>query len=218
MNSFGRTAAWFAALACLSLSSLAFAHGGHDDDGDDDHDHAEAPANSDLTTHPPAATSVTSQHSQSSPAQRATAGATTAVTSARPAPADSNTSAFEVVAAREHGDIVVYVDDYASNAPVDGLRLQLRIGTQLLQAGASGNGIYRVPGDLVPAHVDGEITVLLQGPAGDLQIRTELPDESAVAAAAPVSPLGGIRIAIALVLIAVVLLLGWRVSRRRAAR
>ena len=218
MNSFGRTAAWFAALACLSLSSLAFAHGGHDDDGDDDHDHAEAPANSDSTTHPPAASSATLQHTQPSAAQRATAGSTTAATTAGPAPAGANTSAFEVVAAREHGDIVVYVDDYASNAPVDGLRVRLRIGTQLLQASASGNGIYRVPGDLVPAHVNGEITVLLHGPAGDLQIPTELPDESAAVSTAAVAPLGGIRIAIAPVLIAVVLLLGWRVSRRRVAR
>jgi len=95
-----------------------------------------------------------------------------------PAPAAAATTPqVELVATHEHGDLVIYVDDYASNAPIDGLQVQLRSGNQLLQASASGDGIYRLPAELVEAQ-DGNtpVTFLLHGRNLDLQVQTVLPD------------------------------------------
>lgn len=56
---------------------------------------------------------------------------------------------LEIVAQRDGADILVYVDDYASNAPLSGLQLAVHQPGGVVQAAAAGEGLYRLPADLV---------------------------------------------------------------------
>ena len=55
----------------------------------------------------------------------------------------------ELVTVREGGDLVFYLDDYASNTPRADLQLDLRIGSRQLRAERTAAGQYRLPLDLV---------------------------------------------------------------------
>ncbi|MDB5986200.1 MAG: hypothetical protein JWR16_1253 [Nevskia sp.] len=123
----------------------------------------------------------------------------------------------ELVVTRERSDWLIYIDDYASNAPIDGLQVQLRNGNQLLQAAAAGDGIYRLPADLLDAHGETPVTFLLRGKNLDLQLQSVLPDVAPTSAGAEhaIRNWNALSVAsIAAVLVAVLAGLSWR--RRRA--
>jgi hypothetical protein len=178
-------------LVCFGLAfgGLAFAHEGHDHGADHDDD---APV-------------------VAAPAPASTAGTTGpgAPTGPRAPPQ------VELVVTRERGDLVIYIDDYASNAPVDGLQVQLRSGNQLLQAAASGDGIYRLPADLVEAQGQTPVTFLLHGRNLDLQLQTVLPDVAPAGAGAEPAARNWKPLIAALIAAVLVAVLGWLSLRRR---
>jgi len=124
------------------------------------------------------------------------------------------------VAQREGGDIVLYLDDYASNAPLNGLQVSVRSGTLTLQAAASGEGSYRIPGDLIDAQAQPTLAIAVHGAGIDAQLQAEVPPaehaaQVGTAAVDPPRPLWIIAIALAALVAAAA---GWRLRRRRNGR
>ncbi len=136
---------------------------------------------------------------------------------AAPAPhAALDTPRLEVVAQREDKDVVFYVDDYATNAPLDDLQLTLRSGAITLQA-AGGEGRYRIPADLLPSEAEQTLDLSVRGPGVDTRLQVQLPaaeKHEAAPVPAGLPPLLS-RLSGAL-LILVLLLAAWRLRRRRA--
>lgn len=89
---------------------------------------------------------------------------------------------IELVAVREASALVIYVDDYASNAPVDGLTVRVQLGSQVWLAQPLAKGVYTV-GDLIDAAevgaANGAVRFLLQGPGLDEQLEGPLPAATA---------------------------------------
>ena len=99
-----------------------------------------------------------------------------AVPAAPPAPrATLDTPQVELVVQREGGDIVLYLDDYATNAPLNGLLLSVRSGTLTLQAAQSGEGAYRIAGDLIDGRGEQPLEISLHGGGIDAQLQAVLP-------------------------------------------
>jgi hypothetical protein len=122
---------------------------------------------------------------------------------------------LEVVAQREGADLVFYVDDYASNAPLDGLQLSLRSGTRTLEA-AGGQGRYALPAELLEAPAGQDLQLRVQGGGIDVTVEVPLP---AVAAVPPVQEAPSLllsRLSSAALILAM-LLAAWLLRRRRAA-
>ena len=93
-----------------------------------------------------------------------------------PAPrATLDTPRIELVAQREDGDIVLYLDDYATNAPLDGLQVSVRSGSLTLQAAAGGEGAYHIAGDLIDARVEQPLDISVHGAGLDAQLQAVLP-------------------------------------------
>ena len=133
---------------------------------------------------------------------------------ATPQPA-STPPRLEVVARREGGDIVLYVDDYASNAPLDGLQLSVRSGGLTVQA-AGGEGRYRIPADLLPA--PGEQTLELSVHGSGVEAQLQVPLSAAVVPEAAPAPAGASSLWSRLsgaVLIVGLLFAAWLLRRRR---
>ena len=130
--------------------------------------------------------------------------------------ATASTPQIEAVAQREGRDVVLYLDDYASNAPLDGLQVSLRSGALTAQA-AGGEGRYVVPAELLPAGVQ-TLELSVHGAGLEAQLQVELPAAAGKAAPAPAkspsaeSPMG------ALTVIVVTLLAAWLLRRRRVPR
>ncbi|HZR34831.1 MAG TPA: hypothetical protein VFA75_05610 [Nevskia sp.] len=133
--------------------------------------------------------------------------------SAAPVAADA-VPRIEAVAQREGGDIVLYLDDYASNAPLDGLQVSVRSGTLTLQA-AGGEGRYRIPADLLGGQDAQPLAVSVHGAGFDAALEVELPAAAPPAAPPPASSLLP-RLASAALILG---LLGaaWLLRRRRGA-
>jgi hypothetical protein len=128
-----------------------------------------------------------------------------------------DTPQVEAVAQHEDGDIVLYLDDYASNAPLDGLQVSVRSGTLTLQA-AGGKGRYLVPADLLPG--SGTLELLVQGAGIDTRLQVELAP-AAAHEAAPVR--GGLfrawpGAAVLVAALSIAVLVTWRLRRRHGAR
>lgn len=87
------------------------------------------------------------------------------------------TPQVEVLVVREPKALVIYVDDYASNAPRTGLQLSLQSGNQLVAASAAADGSYRVPTDALGADADAALPLhlRLRGDGLDETLRGELP-------------------------------------------
>lgn len=122
---------------------------------------------------------------------------------------------IEAVAQREGGDIVLYLDDYASNAPLDGLQVAVRSGTVTVQA-AGAEGRYRVPADVLAAQAGQPLALSVHGAGVDAEIAVELPAAAPPAALAPQVSQRLPRLASA-ALILLVLLAAWLLRRRRGA-
>ena len=131
-----------------------------------------------------------------------------------------DTPQIELVAQREGADIVLYLDDYASNAPLSGLQLSVRSGTLTLQAAASGEGVYRIAGDLIDAGTEQALDISVHGHGIDAQLRAVLPPAAQTDHAGPAESAGyGKRWIVAAVLTLLLLLgAGWLLRRRRSAR
>ncbi len=76
-----------------------------------------------------------------------------------------------------HGDLLIYADDYASNAPAQGLRVSLRGAGRVVQAMEQEPGLYRVDlstlVDEQAQHVD--IDLSLVGAQGEDHLQGQLP-------------------------------------------
>ena len=109
-----------------------------------------------------------------------------AVPAAPPAPrATLDTPQVELVVQREGGDIVLYLDDYATNAPLNGLQLSVRSGTLTLQAAQSGEGVYRIAGDLIDGRGEQPLEISVHGAGIDAQLQAVLPAAAVQPGGAP---------------------------------
>ncbi|HEY0914302.1 MAG TPA: hypothetical protein VGE22_05475 [Solimonas sp.] len=57
----------------------------------------------------------------------------------------------EVVVVRDAEALLIYADDYASNAPLEHLAVAVAAADRRVEAQALGEGVYRLPLDLLPA-------------------------------------------------------------------
>ncbi|MDB5975790.1 MAG: hypothetical protein JWR07_2550 [Nevskia sp.] len=143
-----------------------------------------------------------------------------AAPSVTPAPrATLDTTQLELVVQREGTDLVLYLDDYNTNAPLNGLQVSVRSGTLTVQAAASGEGAYRIAGDLVDDHDGQPLNIAVHGPGIDARLQAPLPAATAPDHIAHAQPAQHdqtwIIVAAAALLI---LVIGWLLWRRRDAR
>ncbi len=144
---------------------------------------------------------------------------------AAPAPiGTASTPQVEMVVAHERKDIVIYIDDYASNAPIDGLQVQIRNGSQLLQASAAGDGIYRVPADLLEksdqSDKPGEAAanVHIHGKNLDLNLQSVIPPAPQISDMHPTASQRAIPLLVLLAGALLVAVISWLNLRRRRQR
>ena len=137
-----------------------------------------------------------------------------------PAPrATLDTPQVELVVQREGADVVLYLDDYATNAPLNGLQLSVRSGTLTQQAAPSGEGTYRIAGDLIDGRGEQPLEITVNGAGVDAQLQAVLP--AAVAVDHPGTPEAAPRAAWWIAVVPAVLILlggGWLLRRRREGR
>lgn len=105
------------------------------------------------------------------------AGALAAVPSARAPRIAFSTAQVEVLVVREPTALVIYVDDFATNAPRTGLQLSLQTGDQFVTALAAADGSYRVPVETLGTAAAAPLPVDLRLHGDDLDARLhgELP-------------------------------------------
>lgn len=99
------------------------------------------------------------------------------VTHAGPSRVTLQSENLELVLAHEAQDLVIYADDFASNAPLKGLRLIVRFGNQLLRAADDGNGVYRIPAEQLDFTQPQAFDLTVQGAGDDQQLHGTLPAE-----------------------------------------
>jgi membrane fusion protein, heavy metal efflux system len=138
-----------------------------------------------------------------------------------PAPrAALDTPQLELVVQREGADLVLYLDDYDTNAPLNGLQVSVRSGTLTVQAAASGEGAYRIAGDLVDGHDGQLLDIAVHGPGIDARLQAPLPAAMAPDHVAHAEPArrDQVWIFVAAAAALLVLVIGWFLWRRRDAR
>jgi hypothetical protein len=96
----------------------------------------------------------------------------------------ADTPQIELVVKRQQDQVVFYVDDYASNAPLDGLQLEVHDGSRVLQAAPAGEGVYQVPADLLGAGAQA-LQIVVRGRGVEAAVPGELPAAPAAAASLP---------------------------------
>lgn len=57
---------------------------------------------------------------------------------------EASTSALELVAVSGPGEVTIYLDDFRSNAPLDGASVEVDAAGETLQATPAGNGLYAI--------------------------------------------------------------------------
>lgn len=144
-----------------------------------------------------------------------------AASTVTPAPrAALDTPQLELVVQREGTDLVLYLDDYDTNAPLSGLQVSVRSGTLTVQAAASGEGAYRIASDLVDGHDGQLLDIAVHGLGIDARLQAPLPAAAVpdhVAHAEPAWRDQAWIIAAAAAALPV-LVIGWLLWRRRDAR
>lgn len=122
---------------------------------------------------------------------------------------------LELVVLRD-GDagLLIYADDYQSNAPLSGLSLQLRSGAHSVQAAPAGEGLYRVPAGVLPAREALPLQIIARGEHWQEQLDGVLAAETRAAPAASHAPSAWLAL---LLLPLALLVLRWRLRRRREA-
>lgn len=129
-----------------------------------------------------------------------------------------STPQLEVLIVREPAALVIYVDDYATNAPLTGLQLSLQSGAELVAATPAADGSYRVPNAQLaqPLTRALPLQLRLRGEGIDETLRGELPaaTEASAEAAAHADPHGA-RVAGAAALLGLGLIAGFALRLRR---
>ena len=93
----------------------------------------------------------------------------------------------ELVAVQGSDGLLIYADDYASNAPLAGLRVQVQLGSRLLDASELAPGSYRIARDLI-GDTGGTVKISLHGAGHDAELVGELPAAPIAFAKASTSP------------------------------
>ena len=127
---------------------------------------------------------------------------------------------FELVASLEDGRLVVYLDRFATNAPVEDATLELESGTFSAPAVHRGQGVYELPAGPLAAPGRHDLVFTVQtSTASDLLLASlEIPEDADPQAGPPPSPawyestplLQG---AVAVLALCVLVLLAWRDRR-----
>lgn len=76
-----------------------------------------------------------------------------------------SSSRLELVAVHDGEQLVIYIDDYASNAPLDGLSVEVVAGSLKVPAVAAGEGRYLVPAKLFDPSAPRPLSFLIRGSA-----------------------------------------------------
>ena len=108
----------------------------------------------------------------------------------------ASTPKLELVLKRDAQRLLIYLDDFATNAPLAGLAVSVQSNGRDLGAEAIEPGTYSVPLDLLPPEAAAPITVRVRGAAGaarlDESIATTMPlpaaDEASADATATARP------------------------------
>ena len=88
---------------------------------------------------------------------------------------DADTPQLELVVKRQDGEVLLYIDDYATDAPLDGLQVAVRSGNRALQAAAAGQGVYRLPADLLDPAAGTALRIEVHGHGIEANVQGELP-------------------------------------------
>jgi hypothetical protein len=94
---------------------------------------------------------------------------------------EAHSEKFELVAVAERDALLFYLDDYRSNAPVDGAKLEVETPDGPKSAAALGNGIYKLEAPFLAksGHLDLIVTVTA-GDANDiLSVTIDIPEPEA---------------------------------------
>jgi hypothetical protein len=99
--------------------------------------------------------------------------------------AGAESADFELVAVLEDGRLLVYLDDFATNAPIEDATLELESGPFQTPASHLGQGVYEIPpGPLAePGRHELLFTVQTPGAADLLPARLEVPEAGKAASA-----------------------------------
>jgi membrane fusion protein, heavy metal efflux system len=73
--------------------------------------------------------------------------------------AEAYSDQIEALAVLENGELRIYLDEFATNAPIDGAELEIEVGGEPRVAEALGDGVYRLPANGLEA--PGEHSLLL---------------------------------------------------------
>jgi hypothetical protein len=107
-----------------------------------------------------------------------------ALPAATPPPAvNADTPQVELVLKRQQDELLLYLDDYATDAPLDGLSVLVHSGSRTLQAAAAGEGVYRLPMDLLDPGAGQALQVEIHGHGIAVSVPGELPPAPAPLAA-----------------------------------
>lgn len=125
---------------------------------------------------------------------------------------------LELVAAREGDSLLIYVDDYQSNAPLGGLQVQVQGEGRSAQTEEAAPGLYRLPAGVLDADAQA-LRIVVRGADWEESFAGSLPAAVDADATTRSPPRITIVIAVAALLaaLAIVVLLLERRRRARAA-
>ncbi|MGH6768599.1 MAG: efflux RND transporter periplasmic adaptor subunit, partial [Xanthobacteraceae bacterium] len=108
------------------------------------------------------------------------APATGAMAAAR---GEASSDAFELVAVARAGNLLIYLDRFADNAPVDGATIEVETPDGAASAQPDGAGRYRLaaPWSAKPGRYDLVFTVTAGGDADVLPVTLDVPGAAATA-------------------------------------
>lgn len=90
-----------------------------------------------------------------------------------------STEALSVVVVRSLGNLLLYIDEIATNAPIEGLAATVIASGQVLHGKALGNGVYAIPADRLDPLAPQPLSIRLRGPGVELTLQGELRVDSA---------------------------------------
>ena len=133
--------------------------------------------------------------------------------------AEAQTDLFGLVVTPQNGQLIIYVDDFANNQPVDGAKVEIESGTWKAMANSAERGIYRVaaPQFSTPGTYPLVFTVTA-GEAADLIETTLVVKESAQASVPNNRPSRSVLGWLSASLVAAAVVLTALLKRRQSAR
>ena len=118
---------------------------------------------------------------------------------------------WQIVALRRGGDLAVYVDDASTNAPAQGLSLQVRSAHSVLRAVEETSGLYSVPAESLNAREPLKLGFVLRQVQAEATLEGILPPQDTRF----VVPPGPSHWRFNLMLGAIALLVAWRLRKFR---